>query len=77
MAHRLLGRGVAEVRESPAAQQWVAQVIQSCLTTPFDTAALRCLNQSRNLTRCLDDLVQRSPETRGQAVFLVEKLTHH
>lgn len=75
MAHRLLGRTPQQVKKSPAAQRWVAELVRSCLTTPFDRRAVRCLNESRQLTRCMDDLVHRSPNTRTEASLLLKHLS--
>jgi hypothetical protein len=75
MAHRLIGRTQQQIEASPAARTWVAYVVHSCLTTPFDYAALRCLNESRQLTRCLDDLVRRNPERRESAAALLKRIS--
>lgn len=75
-AIRLLGRTALEVKRSAAAQRWVAQMAHACLTTPFDREALRCLEETKSVSRCLEQMVRRDPKRQAAVrALLSEQVT--
>lgn len=75
MAFRLIGRNRKEVNVSPAAQRLVARLVHGCLTAPFDEETLRCVAQSRNLPRCMEQLAHREPQRRATLQSLLESVS--
>ncbi len=64
MAVRLLGETSRQISSSPAKSRFLTIVTHGCLTTPFDHQAVRCVSETRNLRRCMDELSWRIPDRK-------------
>lgn len=64
MAVRVIGESPRQIRSSPAKSRFLTIVTHGCLTTPFDHQAVRCVNETRSLRRCMEDLAWRVPERK-------------
>lgn len=64
MATRLIGEEAERIRASPAKKRLLTIVVHGCLTTPFDHQAVRCVEETRGLPRCMEDLAWRIPERK-------------
>lgn len=61
MAIKGMGRSLKEIKGSPLARNVMGLLTHSCLTTPFDFEAVRCVEEGRGLRRCADELAAREP----------------
>jgi hypothetical protein len=64
MARRLIGEDADALKKSSAKTRLMTIVTHGCLTTPFDHQAVRCVEESRLLPRCMDELAWRIPERK-------------
>lgn len=62
MAIKGMGRSLKEIKGSPLSRNIMGLLTHSCLTTPFDFEAVRCVEDGRGLRRCADELALREPE---------------
>lgn len=64
MAVVLIGEEPHTIKASPAKSRFLTIVTHGCLTTPFDHQAVRCVEETRGLPRCMDDLAWRIPSRK-------------
>lgn len=64
MAVRLIGEDPGIIKENPAKNRFLTIVTHGCLTTPFDHQAVRCVEETRGLPRCMDELAWRIPSRK-------------
>lgn len=70
MALRWAGADSAQVRtagmllQRPMEDREIAELIQLCLTTPFDRALIRCVDDGRPPRLCLGEFENRTHRTR-------------
>lgn len=64
MAERLIAEEPRVIRASPAKTRFLNIVTQGCLTIPFDLQAVRCVEETRGLPRCMEELAWRVPERK-------------
>lgn len=64
MSERLIGEAPEQMKDSLGKNRFLAIVTHGCLTIPFDHQAVRCVEETRSLPRCMDELSWRIPERR-------------
>lgn len=64
MAERLIGEAPDQIKESPGKNRFLGIVTHGCLTIPFDHQAVRCVEETRGLPRCMEELSWRIPERK-------------
>jgi hypothetical protein len=73
MALRWSGADYVQVRTSgtllqrPMEDSEIAELIQLCLTTPFDRALIRCVDDGRPPRLCLDEFENRRAVTPARS----------
>lgn len=61
MAAAWLGKSPEAISVSPAAERLSAKLVDACLTVPFDLTTVRCMEESRHLRGCVENLADREP----------------
>ncbi len=74
MAARGIGVSLKEIKGSALATNVVTVVTHSCITTPFDHEALRCMESGYGLRRCADELAQRDPTTKAALEQMIHRI---
>lgn len=75
MAVRGMGVSLREIDGSALAANVVTVVTQSCITTPFDHEAVRCVELGHGLRRCSGELAQRSPSRKAALEEMIRRIS--
>lgn len=63
MAAHFVGT-VSPGKQDLATKRLAHFAIHACLTTPFDHQAVRCVETTSNIPRCMEEMSWRTPERR-------------